>query len=75
MFSPEISPLKVVTFPVIIPTIVPADATTAIPVITPVDAPITESAETRGKDILIKHVQTKAHSESIPKASVMRWEN
>ena len=42
--------------------------------ITPVDTPITESAETRGKDILIEHVQTKAHSESIPEASKKEME-
>ena len=62
VFSPEISPPKAVIIPVIIPNVVPADTTTTIPVITPVATPITESAETWGKDILVEHVQTKAHS-------------
>ena len=66
MFSPEISPPKVVTGPVIIPAFVPADTTTTVPVITPTDTPITESTETRGKDILVEPVRTKAQSVSIP---------
>ena len=52
VFSPEISPPKTATRPVIIPAVVPPKTTTVIPVITPVDPPITESVETRGKDIL-----------------------
>ena len=34
----------------------------------------TESAETRGKDILVEPVQTKAHSESIPEVSKKEME-
>ena len=65
VFSPDISPPKVVTSPMIIPTFILADTTIPIPVNTPVATPITESAENRGKDVLIEHVQTKARSESI----------
>ena len=56
VFSPEISPPKAVTILVIIPTTVPAYTTTAIPMITPVITPIIESAETRGKHILVEPV-------------------
>ena len=57
VFSPEISPLKVVTIHMIIPTVVPANTTTTTPVINPVATPVTESAETRGKEISVEPVQ------------------
>ena len=66
VFSLAISPPKAVTIPMIIPTVVPANITTAILMITPISTPITE---TQGKELLIEPVQTKAHSESIPEAS------
>ena len=58
----------------IISTVVPADTTTVIPLMTPVTTLTTESAKTRGKDILIEPVQTKAHSESISEASKKEME-
>ena len=57
VFSPEIS-LKTVATPLFIPT--------ATPVITPTVIPATESAETRGKEVLVELVWTKAHKEVIP---------
>ena len=66
VFSPEISPPKDVTGPVIIPAFVPADTTTTIPVITPADTRITELTKTRGKDILVEPFWMKAQSVSIP---------
>ena len=69
VFSPEISPLKIVICPVIIPTFVPVDTTTTTPMVTHTDTPITESIETWGKGILVEAVQMKAQSISIPEAS------
>ena len=68
VFSPEIAPSKTVTALVIIPAFVPVDITTTVPVITSADTPITESTETRGKDILVEPVQTKSQSVSILEA-------
>ncbi|CAI8610952.1 unnamed protein product [Vicia faba] len=74
VFSPEISPPKAVTIPVIIPTAVPDNTITTTPVITHVATPSTKSVETRGKYILVEPVQTKAHSESILEASKREME-
>ena len=54
--------------------VIPISTPTDTPVITPgatptvilVVIPATESAETRGKEILVEPVQTKAHKEVIP---------
>ena len=73
VFSPEISPLKAVTGPVIIPAFVPTN-TTIVPVVTPADTPITESTETRGKDILVETFQKKAQSVSILEDSKKKME-
>ena len=58
----------------IIPALIPPKTTTAIPVITPVGPPITESAETRGKEILLDLVLTKANSVTLPEASKKEME-
>ena len=52
-----------------IPAFVPIDTTTTVPMVTPTDTPTTESTETRRKGILVKPVQIKAQSISIPEAS------
>ena len=76
MFSPEISPPKTVTGPVIIPVSVPVDTTTTttIPMVIPTDTPTTESTKTQGKGIMVEPVQMKAQSISIPEASQKEME-
>ena len=74
VFSLEISPLKTVTGPVIIPAFVPVDTTTTVPMVTPTDTPTAESIETRGKGILVEPVWMKAQSLSIPEASKKEME-
>ena len=58
--------------------IIPAASLVNIPIVTPIVSPVvilsTESAETRGKEVLVDPVQTKAHSESIPEASKREME-
>ena len=62
VFSPEISPPKTVTTSVIIPVAAPANTTSTTHVISHVSTTVTESTKTRGKEILVEPVQTKAHS-------------
>ena len=48
VFSPEISPLKTVIDPVIIPVSVRVDTTTTIPMVTLIDTPTTKLTENSG---------------------------
>ena len=64
VFSPEISPKTIAT-----PVIILATDPVSIPIDTLVDSPtIIPATETRGKEVLFEHVETKAHPEVIPEA-------
>ena len=85
IFSPEIAPPKAVAGPVIMPVAVPK--VTYVPIIisasTPIDEAVktlviiptnTAAAETRGKNIQVELVRTKAQSLTIPETSKKEME-
>ena len=68
VFSPEIS-LKTVDTPLIIHAAILVCTPITTPTIISIIIPATESAETRGKEVLVEPVWMKAHKEVTPEAS------